>query len=254
VVVQRLAGSGAGSLTAHDPFGTKDALLTWTEVPATGWTLVTMLPSSEIRAPVVALRNKIVLTAVLVLLAVAAAVVVAATRLTRRLPVVRDAALRIAAGRLDVDLPDPEDDEPGEVSTAFAAIVTYLRGAHDQDTRFAAVRALADTDNLTGIPNRRRFLELTEPQVRQAQREGLALVAVMADIDHFKAINDEFGHATGDDVIRAVSERLSAVLRTGDTLAGTAARSSPPSCRARRRTRSRQNPGAQPGRQRLRLA
>jgi len=217
-LMQRVSSSSTGSLTSRDPFGSEPALITWTQVPSTRWTLLTIIPSAEVEAPVVALQNKLMLTALGVLLAVAAALVFASARLTRRLPVVRDAALRIAEGRLDVDLPDAQDDELGEVSTAFAAIVTYLRGAHEQESRFAQVQALADADPLTGIPNRRRFFELAEPRVAGAREQGLPLAALMLDIDHFKDVNDTYGHATGDDVIRVVSDRLAAALRGGDVL------------------------------------
>ena len=209
-----------GSLTASDPFGAGRALLTWTRVPSTGWTLITVIPTAEIRAPVRALQFKLIITTLGVLLTVGALLVLAAAQLTRTLPRVRDAALQIAQGRLDVEIPRDAGDELGEVSTAFAAIVSYLRGAHDTQTRFAQVQALADADPLTGILNRRRFLELADmcrSETRATPSEPVTVL--MIDIDHFKQINDSYGHPTGDDVIVAVAQRLADGLRTGDIVA-----------------------------------
>ena len=212
-----------GSLTARDPFGSGKALITWTRVPSTGWTLMTVIPTAEVRAPVVALQIKLVLTGLAVLLTVTVALVLAAAHLMRRLPRVRDAALQIAGGRLDVEIPAGDNDELGQVSAAFGAIVAYLRGANETHNRFAQMQALADADALTGVPNRRRFFELGDASVaRTADVEDpsgqLPTTVLMIDIDHFKSINDTHGHPTGDDVIVAVSHRLADGLRAGDVI------------------------------------
>lgn len=218
---QRLAARSAraahGSITAENPFGAGPALITWNRLPSTGWTLVSVIPIAEIRGPVVALQTKLVLTALAVLAAVAAALLLTAARLTRLLPRLRDAALQIAGGRLDVELPRGDGDELGEVSAAFAAIVASLRGANETQNRFAQVQALADADPLTGVTNRRRFFELADAVVAGDATPGGAGV-LMIDIDHFKTINDEHGHPTGDDVIVEVSRRLSDGLRGGDII------------------------------------
>jgi diguanylate cyclase (GGDEF)-like protein len=67
----------------------------------------------------------------------------------------------------------------------------------------------ANVDGLTGVPNRRHFLELAAIEYKRAQRNAQPLSLVVLDVDHFKAINDEHGHAAGDEVLR----RLGAVLR-----------------------------------------
>ena len=66
-------------------------------------------------------------------------------------------------------------------------------------------RAMANTDALTGLPNRRHALQRLDGMVAEVQREGRGLSAIMFDIDFFKRINDGFGHQTGDEVLRRVA-------------------------------------------------
>jgi len=70
------------------------------------------------------------------------------------------------------------------------------------------LQILATTDPLTGVANRRSFYEAAAAAVRAARAARAPLCFVMCDIDHFKRINDEFGHATGDEVIARVAEVL----------------------------------------------
>ncbi|MBW1686545.1 MAG: sensor domain-containing diguanylate cyclase [Deltaproteobacteria bacterium] len=78
------------------------------------------------------------------------------------------------------------------------------------------LETLAKRDPLTGIANRRAFMEWFELQFASTKREGRVLSCVMADIDHFKRINDAHGHATGDEVIRRLAELLATAVRSSD--------------------------------------
>ncbi|MCW8914575.1 MAG: GGDEF domain-containing protein [Magnetovibrio sp.] len=80
------------------------------------------------------------------------------------------------------------------------------------------LRAMATRDPLTGISNRRHISEAATREIEQAQRHGRKLSVAMIDIDHFKAINDTFGHACGDNVLRLVVEVMADELRSADTL------------------------------------
>ncbi len=72
------------------------------------------------------------------------------------------------------------------------------------------------TDPLTGILNRRAVLERLEAEISRAGRENTALGLGILDIDHFKTVNDTWGHLAGDDVLREVAGRVRASLRTYD--------------------------------------
>jgi diguanylate cyclase (GGDEF)-like protein len=77
---------------------------------------------------------------------------------------------------------------------------------------------LAKRDPLTGVANRRSFFEWFGYQFEVALTEGRSLCCLMADIDHFKRINDTQGHAAGDEVILRVAEALAAEVRSSDAV------------------------------------
>jgi len=74
-------------------------------------------------------------------------------------------------------------------------------------------------DPLTGLPNRELFMDRVEVALRRAARGGHYAGVIFLDLDRFKLINDSLGHDVGDQVLRAVADRLGGVMRTSDTLA-----------------------------------
>ncbi len=90
------------------------------------------------------------------------------------------------------------------------------RELSDELTR---VRLLSLTDELTGLPNRRAFMRRLEDEVARVQRYGFPMSFVLIDLDHFKAINDEYGHAAGDEVLRVYSKNILSIFRHHDMVA-----------------------------------
>ncbi|HEX7492427.1 MAG TPA: diguanylate cyclase [Candidatus Limnocylindrales bacterium] len=86
-----------------------------------------------------------------------------------------------------------------------------------EDARRARRDAL--TDELTGLPNRRLFDTALEGRIENLGRYGWSFGLLIVDIDHFKAVNDECGHAFGDSVLVTVAETLRGAVRAGDVLA-----------------------------------
>jgi diguanylate cyclase (GGDEF)-like protein len=74
-------------------------------------------------------------------------------------------------------------------------------------------------DPLTGLPNRRRLQEQVETALWEARASGTSLALLFIDLDGFKAVNDELGHAAGDELLVLVAQRLRAALRHADLLA-----------------------------------
>ncbi|ABF53408.1 sensor domain-containing diguanylate cyclase [Sphingopyxis alaskensis] len=82
----------------------------------------------------------------------------------------------------------------------------------------SAAERVANTDMLTGLPNRRHTLTFLEEAMAGARAHGAPLAVAIFDIDHFKRINDTHGHATGDQVIQRVAQRARSVLRDEDMI------------------------------------
>jgi diguanylate cyclase (GGDEF)-like protein len=78
---------------------------------------------------------------------------------------------------------------------------------------------LARTDMLTGITNRRHFFELAESQFGVAQRYDHQLAILMLDVDHFKSINDQYGHLAGDFILHFVAQQCQNSMRSTDIFA-----------------------------------
>jgi diguanylate cyclase (GGDEF)-like protein len=81
------------------------------------------------------------------------------------------------------------------------------------------IEHLAYHDALTGLPNRNLFLDHLRLALALAAREGRQVAVLFLDLDRFKTINDSLGHASGDDLLRTIADRLRACLREGDTVA-----------------------------------
>lgn len=99
---------------------------------------------------------------------------------------------------------------------AAPALVAIVRDESKQRALELELEILANTDPLTGILNRRAFLSRAEEERERAQRYGRPMTVAMIDVDHFKAVNDSYGHAAGDQALRHVSCIISSALRKSD--------------------------------------
>jgi diguanylate cyclase (GGDEF)-like protein len=82
----------------------------------------------------------------------------------------------------------------------------------------AELRRLATTDALTGTLNRRQLFKLAQEELSRARERGHGLAVLMLDIDHFKRINDSYGHPTGDEALKHLAGRLRASVRQADLI------------------------------------
>ena len=80
------------------------------------------------------------------------------------------------------------------------------------------LRVQATHDALTGLLNRRAILETLEKELARSAREGTQITVIMADLDHFKRINDTYGHLAGDTVLREAAKRIQAAMRVYDSV------------------------------------
>lgn len=107
----------------------------------------------------------------------------------------------------------PEDIHLLEMLASYAAI------ALDNARLFGEVQKLAITDALTGAYNRRQLFELGQREFNRAHRFDRPFSVILLDIDQFKVVNDTYGHATGDLVLRVMTQRIQETIREIDILA-----------------------------------
>ena len=118
-------------------------------------------------------------------------------------------------GFLNLDSPTPGmyTDEHSQILLAFADQAAL---AIQNAQLYADVQEFAIKDDLTGVLNRRGLFELGEREIQRTIRFGHPLSAIMFDIDHFKNINDTYGHPIGDRVLRVVAKCCKSIVRNVD--------------------------------------
>ncbi|MGA0585659.1 diguanylate cyclase domain-containing protein [Dyella sp. KRB-257] len=121
-------------------------------------------------------------------------------------------ARRFAAGDMSVRLQVRGRDELSALAEQFNAMAIYWEQTHRE------VLAEATEDVLTGLPNRRRILALLSAELEEHRDDQRPLAVFMIDLNDFKAINDGFGHAAGDDALVWVTQRMRESLRERDHL------------------------------------
>ncbi|MEL7937031.1 GGDEF domain-containing protein [Pseudomonas delhiensis] len=154
------------------------------------------------------------------LLATALAVLFARA-LTRPLQMLIHAAVRFQAEHsLAAELPLQRQDEIGLLARGFDQLRKELKARMEAMSRSQQeLQHLANHDSLTGLPNRMQFFAQLEQAIAQvaASHEQLALLFI--DLDYFKRINDEMGHAAGDEVLTIIARRLRHAVRDHDLVA-----------------------------------
>lgn len=116
-------------------------------------------------------------------------------------------------------LPVEYTSAPLRGGQAITGVVVMFVEITQRKRAAEALYALATTDSLTGVANRRAFMQRLESEVTRARRYRIPLALIMYDLDHFKRVNDTYGHAIGDAVLKDVTRLVKTNLRAVDVVA-----------------------------------
>jgi diguanylate cyclase (GGDEF)-like protein len=253
-----LRSPGAPSLARHErPLPSPDALPSMEEYthedgslvvgsavrfPRFGWTIVVEQAYREAFAPIVATTRGILGINLAIVVSFGLIAYQMARSIVRPIQALSEAAVRIGRGESDVVIPDlSSDDEIGVLTTTFNEMSSRLQEnqrkldeqrleIENANARLVAqnqelqrmnevFQQLSITDELTRLHNHRFFRDHLPLEVRRSERTGEPLCLILIDIDDFKQLNDRFGHAVGDAVLRKVAEVMTVSTRDMDLLA-----------------------------------
>jgi len=224
--VEQMRGTSHTSSRYFDFEGT-DVIGSASNVPQTDWLVVSSLPADAAFAQLREFRNFSILVVLGLLLAVAASAYWLGVFIARPLDRLTKGAAEVAAGDLAVDLPQGGGGEVGYLTSVFNHMVSRLReGRRELDNindmlqkKNDELERLSITDGLTGLVNHRFMIQRLNEEGIRADRYHHEFSVLMADVDHFKQYNDDFGHPAGDEVLKRVADIVRASVRPGDTAA-----------------------------------
>ena len=105
-----------------------------------------------------------------------------------------------------------------QTTRAFSTVYSQEEMMHRLEEANRELDRMASYDFLTGAANRRLFLRLVDDELARAERQGTPTSLLLLDLDHFKAVNDQYGHHVGDMVLKATVERVREIVRTPDLI------------------------------------
>ncbi|WP_422102541.1 sensor domain-containing diguanylate cyclase [Vreelandella sp.] len=187
------------------------------DFPGLGWVAISRQPVATAFAPVERLYEIILGTGLLVALLFSIIGWVVASRLVAPLTRLARAADDIQAVTNHSAIPlETGSPELKRLSTSMRDMVERLI---DQRQTINRLEDLANTDPLTGLPNRAFLTQYLQHTLPEAERQQQSVVVLIFDLDGFKRVNDELGHHAGDLLLIEITQRLKSTLRSGDVVA-----------------------------------
>lgn len=237
-VVKKMMAGGTGVTEFYSPFKQADMVAGYTTVPKVGWGVMVPQPKAEVMAQIERIRDEQLLwAAVAVLLALVFSLSLARW-ITRPIDRLAEAGQRLHENDFNSELPELGRGAPRELQQlaanlggavaelvesrkALGRLNDSLQVRVDEATQELRksnlqLQHLAESDHLTGLANRRHFEQRLAHLASRRQADGQSICLLLLDVDRFKAINDNYGHAAGDEVLIQIARLLRENLRASD--------------------------------------
>jgi len=196
-------------------------------VPSLGWGVVAELDKTQAFSQIEALQRMTLALVGVLLIGIGLCAYVLGLTIVRPLRRLTRGAERVAGGDLDVDLPVHTQSEVGYLTQVFNHMVGRLRRSRQEldsvnaelQDKNRELHQLSVTDELTGLFNRKHLMETLSGEVTRSKRNAHTFALLVVDIDHFKRINDTYGHPKGDEVLRMLGGVFRDAVRSCDYVA-----------------------------------
>ena len=202
----------------------KEVIGTLRQMSQLDWGVVAQIGKEEVYAQTVGIRIMTMTICLGLLLTIGLTAYFLGLTIVRPLDRLTNGAAKVAAGNLEVKLAVVGHSEVGYLTEVFNDMVARLREGRGAlasinktlTEKNEELRNLSITDSLTGLHNRRHFMEVLANEVARARRHKLPFSVMMIDTDHFKKYNDTFGHQAGDDLLKKIGSICRQSLRNID--------------------------------------
>lgn len=196
-------------------------------IPSLEWAVVAEMDKVKAFAQIAKLQRMTLLLVGGLLVGIGLCAYLLGLTIVRPLRRLTRGADQVAAGNLDVDLPVSTQSEVGYLTRVFNHMVGRLRRSRDEldsvnaelQEKNRELHQLSITDELTGLYNRKHLMETLTAEVTRSKRNDHTFALLVVDIDHFKLVNDTYGHQKGDEVLFRLGEIFRETVRSCDYVA-----------------------------------
>lgn len=240
-VVQSMMAGKTGVTSFYSSFMKENMLAGYAAVPGIGWGIMVPQPESEVAAQVNALMRSHLLWGIAGLILAIVLAIIIAKWITRPMNTLANASYELMQNSLVGNLPIMKENTPREIrqlGDVFRALISGLQDSRDEISKLnASLQSRVDEatsklrennkkleedshkDHLTKLANRRHFEESLQQALVRRSSDIDQVCIILIDIDHFKQINDAYGHSAGDVVLSQVAGMLDRNMRSGDLVA-----------------------------------
>ena len=195
-----------------------------TIIPEMGWVVFAEMEKTGAYADIMQLRTITFIIVGILLLAMGALAYFLGHTIVRPLKRLSGDAGKVASGDLNVDIPVHGNNEVSYLTQVFNHMVSNLRRGQAEISQAhealieknRELHLLSITDGLTNLFNRKHLMDIFDMEMARTRRYRIPFSVMIADIDHFKKINDTHGHLAGDAVLRRIADTLRHVVRECD--------------------------------------